>query len=55
MWEVLKVVSAKIYVLRITPTYVGSTNTSKENVVQARDHPHVCGKYGVRIVFTNSY
>ena len=29
----------------ITPTYVGSTNTSCSTIIPFWDHPHVCGQY----------
>ena len=47
MWEVRDVVVGFVNFLRITPTYVGSTGDVRGDIVESRDHPHVCGKYSI--------
>ena len=46
MWEVLHSQEEMSRIHRITPTYVGSTNSYFLAIKTCKDHPHVCGKYG---------
>ena len=49
MWEVhMKVIDIEA-IDRITPTYVGSTDPHNADGILAEDHPHVCGKYSLKM------
>ena len=51
MWVVLLNFFAKTSTLRITPTYVGSTNPKYREKQGRQDHPHVCGQYYIMFIY----
>ncbi len=50
MREVRSSFRASVHIFRITPAYAGSTYKSISKLDVPRDHPRVCGKYGLATV-----
>ena len=51
MWGTPCVYLFKTFVVRITPTCVGNTEYGEMEILEDRDHPHLCGEH--KTLFTD--